>query len=65
MGPSHPKSSCIARDLISGDAVIRRIKPGVPLKRLNDGDGLYLRLFVKAVPMAGVSTTPSMAYGRT
>jgi hypothetical protein len=37
----------MAHDLISGDAAIRRIKPGDPLKRLSDGDGLYLRLFVK------------------
>jgi len=37
----------MARDLIPGDAAIRRIKPGDPRKRLSDGDGLYLRLFVK------------------
>ena len=36
----------MARDLISGDSAIRTIKPGDPRKRLNDGDGLYLRLFV-------------------
>ncbi|MGY0197699.1 tyrosine-type recombinase/integrase [Leptothrix sp. BB-4] len=35
------------RDLIPGDVSIRSIKPGDPRKRLNDGDGLYLRLFVK------------------
>ena len=37
----------MARDLISGDATIRTIKPGDPRKRLSDGSGLYLRLFVK------------------
>ena len=34
------------RDLIPGDATIRAVKPGNPRKRLSDGDGLYLRLFV-------------------
>jgi len=37
----------MARDLIPGDVTIRTIKPGDPRKRLSDGDGLYLRLFVK------------------
>ena len=37
----------MARDLITGDSAIRSIKPGDPRKRLSDGDGLYLRLFVK------------------
>lgn len=37
----------MARDLIPGDVSIRSIKPGDPRKRLGDGDGLYLRLFVK------------------
>lgn len=37
----------MARDLIPGDVTIRSIKPGDPRKRLSDGDGLYLRLFVK------------------
>lgn len=37
----------MARDLIPGDVTIRSIKPGDPRKRLGDGDGLYLRLFVK------------------
>lgn len=37
----------MARDLITGDAAIRTIKPGDPRKRLSDGAGLYLRLFVK------------------
>ncbi|MES2714218.1 MAG: integrase arm-type DNA-binding domain-containing protein [Pseudomonadota bacterium] len=36
----------MARELIPGDVTIRSIKPGDPRKRLNDGDGLYLRLFV-------------------
>ncbi len=37
----------MARELISGDVTIRTIKPGDPRKRLNDGEGLYLLLFVK------------------
>ena len=37
----------MARDLIPGDATIKAIKPGDARKRLNDGDGLYLLLFVK------------------
>lgn len=40
------ESSCMARELISSDATIRNIKPGDPRKRLPDGAGLYLRLFV-------------------
>ena len=36
----------MARDLLS-DTAIRKIKPGDHRKRLNDGDGLYLLLFVK------------------
>lgn len=35
------------RNLISSDATIRAIKAGDPRKRLNDGDGLHLLLFVK------------------
>ncbi len=37
----------MARDLIPGDATIKAIKAGDPRKRLNDGGGLYLLLFVK------------------
>ena len=37
----------MARELIPGDVSIRNIKPGDPRKRLNDGAGLYLLLFVK------------------
>lgn len=37
----------MARQLISSDTAIRGVKPGDPRKRLNDGDGLYLLLFVK------------------
>jgi integrase len=37
----------MARELISGDATIKSIKSGDPRKRLNDGSGLYLLLFVK------------------
>lgn len=37
----------MARNLISGDLAIRTIKPGDARKRLSDGDGLYLLLFVK------------------
>lgn len=35
------------RNLIPGDATIKAIKPGDPRKRVNDGGGLYLLLFVK------------------
>ena len=37
----------MARYLIPGDTSIKTIKPGDPRKRLSDGDGLYLLLFVK------------------
>lgn len=37
----------MARNLIPGDTTIRAVKPGDTRKRLSDGDGLYLRLFVK------------------
>lgn len=37
----------MARDLIPGDVTIRTLKPGDPRKRLSDGGGLYLLLFVK------------------
>ncbi len=37
----------MARDLIPSDKTIKAIKPGDPRKRLNDGDGLHLLLFVK------------------
>jgi integrase len=37
----------MARYLIPGDSTIKAIKPGDPRKRLNDGDGMYLLLFVK------------------
>ena len=36
----------MARNLISGDTTIKAIKPGDERKRLNDGGGLYLLLFV-------------------
>lgn len=35
------------RNLITSDAAIRSVKPGDSRKRLSDGDGLYLLLFVK------------------
>lgn len=35
------------RELITSDTAIRGIKPGDPRRRLTDGDGLYLLLFVK------------------
>ncbi len=35
------------RHQISGDAAIRAVKAGDPRARLTDGDGLYLKLFVK------------------
>ena len=37
----------MARHLIPGDVTIKAIKVGDPRTRLSDGDGLYLRLFVK------------------
>jgi integrase len=37
----------MSRHLIPGDVTIRAIKPGDTRKRLNDGGGLYLLLFVK------------------
>ena len=36
----------MARNLISSDATIKAIRPGDSRKRLGDGDGLYLLLFV-------------------
>jgi len=44
---STSKVPALARNLISGDASIRAIKLGDTRSRLSDGDGLYLRLFVK------------------
>ena len=37
----------MARNLIPSDATIKAVRPGVVGKRLTDGDGLYLLLFVK------------------
>lgn len=37
----------MAKHLIAGDTTIKAIKPGDPRRRLSDGDGLYLLLFVK------------------
>jgi integrase len=37
----------MARDLIPSDTTIRNLKPSESRKRLTDGDGLYLLLFVK------------------
>ena len=37
----------MAGALIASDTAIRNIKPGDPRKRVNDGEGLYLLLFVK------------------
>jgi integrase len=37
----------MARHLIPSDATIKAVRPGDSRKRLNDGDGLYLLLFVK------------------
>lgn len=34
------------RDLIPGDKTLKAIKPGDPRRRVSDGDGLYLLLFV-------------------
>ena len=35
------------RNLIKSDIAIRSVKPGDPRGRINDGDGLYILLFVK------------------
>ncbi|UDF34472.1 UNVERIFIED_ORG: integrase arm-type DNA-binding domain-containing protein [Shinella sp. XGS7] len=37
----------MARNLIPSDLTIRTIKPGDPRRRLSDGDGLYLLLYVR------------------
>ena len=37
----------MAKNLIKGDTTIKAVKPGDVRKRLSDGDGLYLLLFVK------------------
>lgn len=37
----------MARDLIPSDATVKASEPGDARKRLVDGDGLYLLLFVK------------------
>jgi integrase len=37
----------MAQALIAGDSTLRAIKPGDPRKRINDGGGLFLLLFVK------------------
>ena len=36
----------MARHLIPSDLTLRAIRPGDPRKRISDGDGLYLLLFV-------------------
>lgn len=43
----EPESYCMARDLIASDATIRAVREGDPRRRLTDGNGLYLLLFVK------------------
>ena len=37
----------MARYLIPSDTFLKAIKPGDPRKRISDGDGLVLLLFVK------------------
>ena len=37
----------MSRYLIPSDATIKAVRSGDPRKRLSDGDGLYLLLFVK------------------
>jgi len=37
----------VPRNLIKSDIAIRSVKPGDPRGRINDGDGLYILLFVK------------------
>jgi hypothetical protein len=41
------ESYCMPRNLISSDATIKAVRVGDPRKRLSDGEGLYLLLFVK------------------
>src|SRR5437868_8640402 len=40
------KVTAMARHLISSDLTLKAIRPGDPRKRISDGDGLYLLLFV-------------------
>ena len=47
MGLSTSRSYSTARHLIPSDKTIRSIKPGDERRRLSDGEGLYLLLFVK------------------
>ena len=42
----EPKSYCMAQHLIPSAATLKSIKPGDPRRRLSDGAGLYLLLFV-------------------
>jgi integrase len=37
----------MAKNLIPGDKTLKAIKPGDPRKRISDGEGLYLLLYVK------------------
>ena len=46
-GSCTPKVLAVARNLIPSDQTIRAVKAGDARKRLNDGDGLFLLLFVK------------------
>src|SRR5258705_12158784 len=39
--------TAMARNLIPSDATIKAVRAGDPRKRLTDGDGLYLLMFVK------------------
>src|SRR5687768_10646644 len=41
----HPKIN-MPRNLIGSDTALRSIKPGDPRRRISDGDGLYILLFV-------------------
>ena len=50
----------MARYLIPSDATIKAVRSGDTRKRLTDGDGLYLLLFVKggAHGVSALLTTP-------
>ena len=41
------QSSCMAHHLIKSNVTIKAIRTGDTCGRLNDGSGLYLRIFVK------------------
>lgn len=46
-GLLHPEGPSMPRNLIGSDTALRSIKSGDSRRRISDGDGLYLLLFVK------------------